>query len=686
MKMDNEIFEKCQFISKLINSNQVNEARDFLIKLLDYIASKELKYTPLINSLIRQTGLFPYMNLETSNWQERFVYEAFKTETGDSEPIALHREQSLLLKTLLEGSDLAVSAPTSFGKSFVIDAFIHLKKPKNILIIVPTIALTDETRRRLTRKFSGSYKIITTSNVELGESNIFIFPQERAITYKDVIQNLDILIIDEFYKASQTHDKERCSSLVNAMLDFGEKAKQRYYLAPNIKKIQENQLTKGMKFLEIDFNTVFLNKHELYRGTGSKEEKLIQLLNGITGKTLIYAGTYSEIKKVSDLVKKLDLKSNESTYTKWLADNYHRSFDLVELSKFRVGVHNGKLHRSLSQIQVKLFEEEPGINTIISTSSIIEGVNTSAKNIILWRNKIGNSNLKDFAYKNIIGRGGRMFKHFVGEIYLLEQPPEHEITQLELEIPDDILMNLDSQPLLDISQQETRKNQHQKLKDLVGKVVYQKILNDHDVDKSSFSTLIKITTDLVENPDEWNGLGYLNGSKHDNWDRLLYNGFNVLGISGMPYKKLILCTKLLSYNWQKPLNKIIDEAVEKKITIEDLFNAEKMLTFNIASFFGNLNALQKHILTDKNYDISPFVYNCSYAFLPKNVYYLEEYGLPRMISKKIEKSGLISFSEEVGLHETIDFFKCIGFDKIKEKVSTLCPFDHYILKYFFDGI
>jgi reverse gyrase len=45
-------------------------------------------------------------------------------------------------------------APTSFGKSFIIDAFIALKQPKNIAIIVPTIALTDETRRRLQRKFS----------------------------------------------------------------------------------------------------------------------------------------------------------------------------------------------------------------------------------------------------------------------------------------------------------------------------------------------------------------------------------------------------------------------------------------------------------------------------------------------------------------------------------------------------
>ena len=50
--------------------------------------------------------------------------------------------------TVFEFRNIAVSAPTSFGKSFVIDAFIKIRKPKNVIIIVPTIALTDETRRR----------------------------------------------------------------------------------------------------------------------------------------------------------------------------------------------------------------------------------------------------------------------------------------------------------------------------------------------------------------------------------------------------------------------------------------------------------------------------------------------------------------------------------------------------------
>ncbi|WP_341466368.1 DEAD/DEAH box helicase, partial [Pseudomonas viridiflava] len=77
------------------------------------------------------------------------MHESFKVDTGAPELVTLHREQSLLLSKLLSGKSVAVSAPTSFGKSFLIDSFISIKKPKKIAIIVPTIALTDETRRRL---------------------------------------------------------------------------------------------------------------------------------------------------------------------------------------------------------------------------------------------------------------------------------------------------------------------------------------------------------------------------------------------------------------------------------------------------------------------------------------------------------------------------------------------------------
>ncbi|TWI72979.1 RAD3-like DEAD/DEAH box helicase [Desulfobotulus alkaliphilus] len=255
-----EIFDACQIINEFLSKNDTESARNELIGLLGYHEESGIEYSPVVNHLIRETGLYPYIKPETALWQDRFVYNVFKVDVGKKEPVTLHREQSELLKKLVQGYDIAVSAPTSFGKSFVIDAFISIKKPKNVVIVVPTIALTDETRRRLYPKFSREYKIITTSDVELSDKNIFIFPQERAINYLNKLDEVDILIIDEFYKASSDFDKERSPSLIKALMELSKITKQRYFLAPNISTLKDNPFTQGMDFVPLTFNTVVLNK------------------------------------------------------------------------------------------------------------------------------------------------------------------------------------------------------------------------------------------------------------------------------------------------------------------------------------------------------------------------------------------------------------------------------------------
>ena len=58
--------------------------------------------------------------------------------------------------------------------------------------------------------------------------------------------------------------------------------------------------------------------------------------------------------------------------------------------------------------------------------------------------------------------------------------------------------------------------------ELIGVQVYDE-LKAESAFQSSNSELIKtIAIDLTTNPDEWNGLYYLNEFKPENWDRLLY--------------------------------------------------------------------------------------------------------------------------------------------------------------------
>ena len=691
-----DIFASCSEINDLINSNLEDEARNALIKLLAHHESNNINYTPLVNHLIRSAGLYPYIQKDTADWQDRFVYEAFKVDTGSTEPLTLHREQSNLLKALLSGESLAISAPTSFGKSFVIDSFISIKKPNNVVIIVPTIALTDETRRRLYPKFSDTYKIITTTEAVPGEKNIFIFPQERAITYIPKLKDIDILVVDEFYKASAAFDKERSSALIKSIIKLGAISKQRYFLAPNISKLNENPFTKGMRFISLDFNTVFLAKHNLYKKISNEEQKnlaLTKILRENSGKTLIYAGTYADIDRVSSLAIS-NLASTEShlldQFSKWISKNYSNTWPLVKLIKKSTGIHNGQLHRSLSQIQIKLFEEPFGLKNIISTSSIIEGVNTSAENVVIWRNKNGSSKLNDFTYKNIIGRSGRMFKHFIGHVFILEKPPEPIDTSLDLVLPDALLSDINEQDYKgDLSREQIGKiiAYREELSEIIGTSNFEKFQNDNSLQCGG--TVVKIiAAELQNNPEYWRGLSYLNSSETQHWDAYLYKIIKFQpGIWEIEHSRFVAFVKILSQNWSKSIPELLTELKKHSIDVNLFFKLEKNATFKLSSLLKDVNTLQKVILKKTNLDISPFAAKVAHAFLPSIVYQLEEYGLPRMISKKLHESKVINFeTQDFTIHQAIDKFNSIGLRQIKRRTNSLTFFDAYILEYFFEGI
>lgn len=697
--MNDYIFNKCQYINALLISGKELEGRDELIKLLDYHSTNEIEYSPLVNHLIRETGLFPYIDEDTANWDDKFVSEVFRVDVGGGEEKTLHREQSYLLKELLDGKSVAVSAPTSFGKSFVIDAFISLRHPQNVVIIVPTIALTDETRRRLYKKFANQYKIITTQDVELGEKNIFIFPQERAVGYINKINNIDILIIDEFYKAGIVFDPERAPALLKAILELGKKSKQKYFLGPNISEISDNPITKDMAFIPLDFNTVFSEIHDIYKDSGKekpdesfKAGKLIEILNKKDTKSLIYAGTFNNIDFITNVLNDNLPEKDDSVlnaFSDWLRQNYSEHYILADLVKKGVGIHNGRLHRSLSQIQIKLFGDENKLTNIVSTSSIIEGVNTSAENVIIWANKNGRSRLNDFTYKNIVGRGGRMFQHFIGQIYLFEAPPVQSKTQLSLDFTDDLVCSLDYEKFRG---ELTREQEikiiafNDEMNNLLGDGVYKQMLNDNSFQTFSPNRLREVAIDMKTHPNKWAGLAYLNSPDPDDWEYSLLSVFSIIRNVGAGYYDMSEFVKSISNNWNIPIPQMLPLLQGCGVTVEKFFDLERNVTFKVATMLKDVNTLYNHIFAE-NVDVSSFISKASHAFLPRLVYELEEYGLPRMVSKKIHESGIIDLEDnELPIHTVISHFNELGCERIKNRIPDLHPFEEYILDYYFDGI
>lgn len=694
--LNTEIFEECAQINTLIENSKKAEARSMVINLLDKLQRDGNEYTPLINHLIREVGLFPYIDSKTALWEDQVVVEAFKANVGDKDPVTLHSAQSHVLKRLLLGDNIAVSAPTSFGKSFIVDAFIAIRHPENVVMIVPTIALADEARRRIEHKFSQEYKIITTTDATIAERNIFIFPQERSFAYLDKLEKIDMLIVDEFYKASSMFDDDRSSSLLSAIIELGRISRQKYYLAPNIHNIVDNVFTQGMQFMRLtDFKTVITKAANIYKKRRYdenidefKKRHLIKILQNSTSKTLIYAGSYNNINKVSSILTD-NLHKKETSLLKhfndWLKINYGDSFSLCRLSERGIGIHNGKMHRSLSQIQVKLFEYPEGLDTIISTSSIIEGVNTQAEQVIVWSNKKGSHKFDYFTYRNIIGRAGRMFKYFVGKVYLLEEPPTQENTTLTIDFPDEVAESLDSEnPGIEISQEQ---NNHIKeyeafMMDALGAENFRQI-KKLSIFKSCDPRILKLLIEKLKTNPNWpRGYAALATINTYNWREPILDVVDLLG-DNMARLIKIAIWKMPDY-WTRSIADIYSELSD--ISYEDLFSAERYLSYNLCSTLSVINVLKKSF-DPTSPDISLFLGKAANAFLPKLVYQLEEYGLPRMISRKIQDSGLINFEDDsVEISEIITQFNNIGREKIIHSLNNLLPFDKFIINYFYDGI
>lgn len=722
------LFDECKKINLLFNEGNDNEAREKLIELLDKIQSNNSiidsepkEHLTFLSHLIRKSGIYPYLKdyLNYSIFEDLLVYSAFETNINN-EDIILHREQSRILKLLLKGENIVLSAPTSFGKSYIIDALISIKKSEmdNILIIVPTIALLDETRRRIYSKFKSDYNIITTSNQNPHGRNIYILTQERALLYINRIYELNLFIVDEFYKIAD--NSGRASILQKIISHFMSISEQKYFLCPYIDDINENPFVKKDSFLKLDFNTVIVKEHKKYKKLqyyGYKNIKLINLLKLIkNNKNIIYTNSINSVNKLSSFLINKNITTNDNlennennllnSLLDWLKNNYTDKWYLYDLIKKGIGIHNGQIHRCLTQIQLKLYNDTKIINTIIATSSLIEGVNTQAENIILYSNLIARDKIDRFTYNNIKGRSGRMFKYYTGNIYLLEEPPEKKQYKLNIKINDTMILDInDNNEILNENIDEEQREEINKFKeamiDKIGTDSFHNIVASNEL-KNSRENILKITENLLNDKEKNENklIEELEPFTTDKWRKDFNIIFNILkkytencnikiSLNNKKNNKLEIIAKsvnIIANNWILTIPEIVKELEKINLSIDNYFKIEGLISFEIYNLFSDINILQKSILLDKALDLSKFVQNLQNVFLPPHVYTLEEFGLPRMLSKTIDKFNIIKFD----FNDNGDINKILKeFKKNKDKIKGLFDensFDYYILKYFYDGI
>ena len=421
--------------------------------------------------------------------KDTVIDEFYKTESG----FILDSAQKDVLDTFESANGkLFLSAPTSFGKTFLLKEIIyrHRENYSNIVIVLPTVALLIEVTEEIddfNEKHSLGYTIYNSiyRDLELSERNIFILTPERVLRLLAIVPDieLDFFFFDEIYKIDEdvalsseddVNDKielgndnpqrdeqdHRAVAFRLALYFLLKKCNSCYLAGPFIelnnlkdgfnKMLEKHHIaTKEITFIptlknQIDFHGKtykYSSPFENYNESTLSNmpiEKLIYVANRLqfskTNQAIVYclypAYTEQHAREFSDSYKdSLPVDSSIQMFIEHLKNNYNFSFggkrnsfdnwDLIYALRNQIGIHNGKFPKYFQREIMRRFNDG-AMSTLFCTSTIVEGVNTNAKTVVVYNNPSGKTDEgKKFLLLNINGRAGRYQHHFIGNIVYL---------------------------------------------------------------------------------------------------------------------------------------------------------------------------------------------------------------------------------------------------------------------------
>lgn len=668
-------FEYLKLANDLLNDSITSsKGRDMVIRALDDRESY-YEYDFILKNLVRKAGLLPYLNSEFDvlDYKDKIAIEFFKPEKQDE--YVFHSMQYKVYDSLLQGKNIILSAPTSMGKSAIIDALLYADIFEKIAIIVPTIALIDETRKRLFKKFRSTYDIIS-HNIQspLRDKVVYILTQERFNERKD-IENLDIFIIDEFYKLSFKKDfeDERVISLNVALSKLLKISKQFYMIGPSIDEVRGLEtIVDNYYFISTKFNTVAVNSFEFNikpNDTLAKDAALLKILREYNGQTIIYCRSPGSASKLVNTLIESNIGTSSTTeFTKWVGEQYLTDWDYAKAIKNSIGVHHGNLPRAIQQYTVNLFNEGK-LRILICTSTIIEGVNTTAENVIIYDNRNGIASIDRFTHNNIKGRAGRMRSHFIGNVFCLESTPPETMESTVVDVPMGTQLSDTSLNLLVGIQEEHLSTQSN---DRVIEFLKEALVPNEIIIKNSSYKFSKVAElyNLISTLDE-SYFEDLVFSRNPNSRGMLiicralitieYASLRNTGLK--PDEESLkgrLSTYIMAKNFTEYFRKQMLWISENHEDISDGINTElkvirTLYKHTIPKFLSLLQDIVDHKLkyTDKKCDYGFFISTFENLHLNPNLAVLEEMGVPIQILDKI----IINYDSEMNFEDNILLIK-----------------------------
>jgi hypothetical protein len=392
--------------------------------------------------------------------------EANSIQLGDA-AIALTDFQHQLWIELNSGEAIGISAPTSAGKSFILQAYARKllveRSADNIAFLVPTRALINQVSEEISEWLRNSrldVELVTTpiaKDTSIPPRGVYVVTQERMQLLQTAHPDLSfgVMLVDEVQSIADGSRGVLLYSVIEEALNRNVKM-QLLFAGPNIhdpgkiaalfgrkpRSVRTDEATVGQNIIFVDCDEVrpklatlgFLSEGKrVALGTIECDQPLTdhrsKLVNltlrlGGGGQNLIYALGPAECETIAFGLADDNESAIESTELKDLSnfvkEAVHPKYQLAANVLQGVGFHYGRLP-SLVRKAIEDSFAEGRLQFLVTTSTLLYGVNLPAQNLFLHNPQKGqNQPVSAIDFWNLAGRAGRLGKEFTGNIFLID--------------------------------------------------------------------------------------------------------------------------------------------------------------------------------------------------------------------------------------------------------------------------
>ena len=367
----------------------------------------------------------------------------FVTREQDGRSISRTRGQMELRSFNAREREAVVVAPTSYGKSEMLIEKVSESLASTTCVLVPTRALIAQTRALLIQNQSvraSRIRVITHPDAYVGEERFLaVMTQERLqrllVEHPDLVLNQ--LLVDEAHNllsgdsralelsrvvlTARARNPELAITYYTPFIAEPDSVRHINDMDARIRSKSINEHVKaerivhappgGTRQLYDQFLDRMIDLHD-----DVPQDEVDALLSLAAEKTLVYVNRPRDAQALAARVAErrgpIDLSSAELRAVDAIADLIDPNYSLIAAIRSGVMFHHGQVPDVLRQYVERLFRTAAGQGLLVTTSTLLEGVNTPADSLIILSPGRGRRYLTRSAFRNLIGRVGRFQEIF----------------------------------------------------------------------------------------------------------------------------------------------------------------------------------------------------------------------------------------------------------------------------------